>query len=80
MVVFEEHFVDVSFHGEMACAFLIVPFNVDSCKFGPRPVGGDLVVLLQCFEEVVGMASLNVLDAKVVDDEDECYWVPLVLP
>jgi hypothetical protein len=78
VVVFEEHFIDISFHGESACAFCIVPFDVNSCKLGTGPVSGDFVVLLQGLKEVVCVAPLHVLDAKVVDDKDECNWAPFV--
>ena len=26
------------------------------------------------------MVLLDILDAKVIDDKDECYWAPLVKP
>ena len=41
MILFNAEHGDVLFHTEVACALGIVPGEVYSSKFGPRPVGGD---------------------------------------
>ena len=30
-----QHFIDISLHKELACAFFIVPFDVNSCDLVP---------------------------------------------
>ena len=80
MVVLEEEVLDVTSHSRTACTFGVVQIQVDSGKFLSCPVGGDIVVCEQCLEEMVCMAFLSVLDAKVIHDEDEDEWAPGVSP
>ena len=80
MVVLDEEVFDVTIHCWSACAFGIVPVQVDSGKLVSCPVRGDIVVCEQGLEEVVGVTFVHVLDAKVVDDEDKDEWSPVVAP
>ena len=80
MVVFNQWVVDVVCHQETACACCVVPCDVNTCKFGPRPVGDDRIMLLKRGEEVFCMAFAEVFDAKVINDEDKGDWAPLVSP
>jgi hypothetical protein len=43
-------------------------------------IGCDGVVLLQGYQQVVSVALFAILDAKVVDDEDEHDGAPFVVP
>ncbi len=80
MVVLYEEVLDVSCHMWAACTFGVVPVQVDSGKFLSCPVCGDIVVCEQCLEEMICMAFIGVLDAKVIYDEDEYEWAPSVSP
>ncbi len=57
VVVLEENFINVAVHCEPAGAFGVVPVQVYTCKFGSGPVRGDLVIFLECKEEMVSVLS-----------------------
>ena len=78
MVVLYEEVLDVTIHGRSACAFGVVPIQVNSGKLVSCPVRGDIVVCEQGLEEMVGMEFVRVLDSKVIDDEDKDKWPPVV--
>ena len=46
MVVLQEQGGNVGVHGEAAGSFVVVPLDVDACKFSARRVSGDCVMLL----------------------------------
>ena len=58
----------------------IIPFNVDACKFLSLPIGGDFVVFLQDFLQMLDMLVPNIFNSKVINDEDEHDWSPFVAP
>ncbi len=80
VVVFEQQFVNVVVHGEVAYLLCVVQYNIDACKFGLLPVCGDSEILLQCNAQMLCMALFNILESKIVNNEDKCYWPPFVLP
>ena len=80
VVILDEEVLDVPIHGQLACMFCIVPIQVNSGKLFSRPVSGDIVVCEQCLEEMVCMAFIGVLEAKVINNEDEDQWMPVVAP
>ena len=80
VVVLEEELIDVTVHREAASACNVVPGNVNAGKFTASPVGGDGIMQLKGLEEVVGMLASGVLNAEIVDNEDERYRAPVVAP
>ena len=58
----------------------IVPLNVDSCKYLSLPIGGNLVVFLQDFLQMLDMLVPDIFNSKVIHDEDKQYWSPFVSP
>ena len=58
----------------------IVPLNVDSCKFRSLPIGGNFVVLLQEFLQMLDMLVPDIFNSKVINDEDEHDCSPFVTP
>ena len=58
----------------------IVPLKVDAGEFGPLPVLGHNVVLVQDTEKVVSVLLANVLHSKVVYNQDKLHRAPGVAP
>ena len=80
MVIFGEKVMDVSLHGEVACTCGVIPGDVNTSKFAASPVGSDGVVFLEGSKEVLGMLAIDILDSKVVDNEDKHERTPLMMP
>ena len=80
MVIFGEKVINVSLHGEAACTRGVIPGDVNTSKFGASPVGSDGVVFLEGSQEVLGMSAIDVLDSKVVNNEDKHDRTPLMVP
>ncbi len=80
MIILDQEIVDVVVHRESASARSVIPCNVDAREFCSCPIRGDCVVLLLGREKVIGMSFADVLDAKVIDNEDEGDGSPLVAP
>ena len=68
------------FDGQAAGAVCVVPGEFDAGKSGAGPVLGEFIVLEEDVAKVVGMAFANIFDAKVIDNESEEDWAPLVAP
>ena len=62
-----ECLLTISGHGKMNLSFYVVPIEGDPAIFGSFPIFGYFIVLLQNFDEVVGMLFSNVFDSKIVD-------------
>ena len=61
--------VDVSRHGDVNVAIVVVPIECDAAEKGSVPVDGDcFVILLECRDKVLGVRFGNVLDSEIVDD------------
>ena len=71
VTIFQEDGGHIAIHDEVASAFGVVPGQVHAIKFCNLPVCSNNIVMLECHEEVVGMALFAVLDVKVIDNEDE---------
>jgi hypothetical protein len=84
MAMLAQDTLNVSFHqdatGALTMFLGVVPFQVHSSKFGAIPVGGHLVVFAKDCQEVLGMLLANILNAKVINDEDELDGAPLMAP
>ena len=82
MSIFENNSCNVSIHGDAAGPIgvpgVIIPSEVDSCKFCAFPVCVDLIVLLESLEEMECMFFSNVFDAKVVDEFKKLDGEPLM--
>ena len=70
--IFEKDYCNVSIHGDAAGPIgvtgIIIPSEVDSCKFYVFPVYGDLVVLLESLEEMEGVLFPHIFNAKIVNE------------
>lgn len=51
----------------------VIPSDFHSKEQCSTPVGGDLVQFFQGREEMVGVGPIDVLDAKIIDNEIEVY-------
>ena len=71
---------DVILDGQTTGAFRVVPGEIDAGKAGAGPVLGDFVMLEEGVTKVVGMAFVDVFYAKVVNNETEEDYAPLVAP
>ena len=54
--------------------------DVNARKFHAISVSGDCVVVLQGSKEVISMRSIDILNAKVINDEQKHYGAPLMSP
>ena len=63
---------NVSVHGDTAGPIfvpgIIIPSEVDSCKFCPFPVYVDLIVLFESLQEMEGVLFSHIFDDEVVND------------
>ena len=62
------------------CALVIVPPELDTYKQFSFPVNCDAVVLLEGFDEVVGVSVTCELDSKVVNGKSEGDRAPCAPP
>ena len=74
----EEGCFDVSWHGDAHISVDVVPLECEAEVFLPGPVLGDLLILPEGFEQVIGVCVPCVLDPKIVDDEvktrSDVWW------
>jgi hypothetical protein len=75
----DEGVFDVPQHGEMHLALGIVPIECESRVLHSFPIGVDCVVLFQYAHEMLDVVLVNILHAKVVNNESETDGVPVVL-
>ncbi len=76
----DEGILDVAWHGKMYLLLFVVPVECEykvSCSF---PVGVNFVVLLEDAHKMVNIVFVDVLHAKIVDNEGEADGVPVKLP
>ena len=70
--ILEKHSCNVSIHGDAAGPIgvpeIIIPSEVDYCKFCAFPVCGDLVVLLESLEDTEDVFFSYIFDAEVVNE------------
>ncbi len=76
----DEGVFDVPWHEEMHLALGIVPIKHKSKVSRSFPVGVNCVVLFQYAHEMLDVVLVNVLHAKVVDDECKTDGAPVVSP
>ena len=72
MSILEDNFCNVYVHGDAAGPIgvpgIIIPSEVDYCKFCSFPVCGDLVVLSESLQEMEGVLFAHIFDAEVVNE------------
>ena len=68
MAPFKGEVFNVILDGQATGAVCVVPGEVDAGESGAGPVLGELMVLEEDVVKVVGMAFVDVLDAKVIDN------------
>ena len=70
--ILEKTSCNLSIHGDAAGLIgvpdIIIPSEVNSCKFCAFPVCGDLVVLLESPEEMEGVLFYHTFDSEVVNE------------
>ena len=75
---------DAILHREAACAVAVagatIPRKVNPCKFFALPILAHLAVFVEDVEEVPCMALADMLDTKIVHNEDKLDGAPLVSP
>ena len=67
----EQSLGDISRHGDITCMDSVVPVEGEAAVLGARQVSGDSVEFAEGLEKMVDVASVDILDAKVVNDEAE---------
>ena len=69
-------------HGKVDFAFLVVPIKCDAEIPSSFPVFFNFVVLLKCLDEVVDISLVNVFNAEIVHNHNECEadGSPVVFP
>ena len=74
----EEGCFDVSWHGDAQISVYVVTLECEAKVFLSVPVLGDLVILPEGFEQVIGVCLPCVLDPKIIDDEgktrSDVWW------
>ena len=68
MAPFKEEVFNIILDGQATGAVFVVLDEVDAGESGSRPVLGGFIVLKEDVAKVTGVAFVDVLDAKVVDD------------
>ena len=66
-----ERFVDVAGHGQIAGAFLIVPFHGDTAEELGIPIDCDRIMFATSGDEVIGVVFADVAGEEIVDDKAE---------
>ena len=81
MLEFVKGVFDVARLAEVTDTIGIVPFEVDAAEAFAFPVNVNfLIMVVEALDQMVGMLFVNVFDAKVIHNETEADWVPLVVP
>ena len=66
-------------HAERACAFIIIPVQVDTTELFAIPIDVNfLVVVAEALDEMVVMVFADVFDTKVINDETKTDGAPYV--
>ena len=72
---------DIAGHAEVTGMIGIVPCEVDATEAFAFPVNVNfLIMVAEALYQMVGMLFADTFDAKVIHDEAEADWVPLVVP
>ena len=81
MLEYVKGIFDIARHAEVAGMIGIVPFEVDATEAFAFPVNVNFQVMVaEALDQVVSMLFADVFDAKVIHNEAEADWVPLVAP
>jgi hypothetical protein len=62
---------DISWHGNVARAFGVIPSQSESAVASAGPIGADVVVFLKCCDKIVGISGVEVFYTEVVDSKSE---------
>ena len=71
---------DASRHGQVDCAIFVVPFDGDAAAKVSGPVGRQGVVFSEGCFQVEGVFFAHTFNSKIVHNEGERDWSPLMLP
>jgi hypothetical protein len=63
---------------DLACG--VVPVEREAKVLGAFPIDVDLVVMLEYAGKMFDVFLVDVLHSKVIDNEGEANWVPIVMP
>ncbi len=66
MVEFNEQVVNIPFHADTTSAAGVVPFNVNTCKFGPFYVELDAMIFLENIQEMIEVFNPHIFHTKVI--------------
>ena len=80
MVVLDAKGFDVVVHAQATSVLGIIPREIDTRKFRSCPVHCNFVGLLESGDEMFCMLFILILNAKVINNEDEDNRWPLVSP
>jgi len=75
-----EGVLNVSGHGDIAGALVIVPIDGETTVAASCPVLANLVLLFECQHEVLGIGLISVFDAEVIHNKHEGEITYCVLP
>ena len=68
---FEENILNVVLDGEAASALVVVPFNIDAGVVIACPILVDFIVFDEDDTKVVGVAFVDVFEAKIIHYKEE---------
>ena len=71
---------NITWHGQVDFAFLVVPIKCDSQVASSFPVLVNFVVLLNCLDKMVDIGFVDVFDSEVIDNQCEADGLPVVFP
>ena len=80
MLIFVELLRNVSRHGDVECARIIIPSQFYAAVLITRSILYELIFFSDAFNEVVGVFLSNIFHAEVVDNQGEGDGAPFVTP
>ncbi len=76
----DESILNVAWHGKMYLVLFVVPGKCEAKVLCAVPVGVNFVVFLKDDHKMFDIVFVDVLHAKIVDDEGEADRVPVMTP
>ena len=62
----------IAFHCNVDVTRVIVPVKIQSAIFRARPINGDVVIVFERVNEMLGIGFGEIFDSKVVNAKCEC--------
>jgi len=67
---------DIPQHRDVHSALIVVPLQGEASILGGFPIFGDLVMVMECSQEMGGIVPVGVMHCKVINNQSEVdVWV-----